>query len=1174
MGRFAAIAIISLLGAGVYGGLRMSAPDMRIAGDEYFDATNFYDVGMVSTIGFDGDSLKTISGIEGVGEVMATYEADAMVRIGESSYAASIESLPLESARASDTSDGVHAVSDDPAYLNRPILVEGQWPADETECVVFSEAADSMDISLGDAIEVEKTTADIEDVFARTSFTVAGFVDSPAYVATSLLGTTSLGTGSIELYAYVSPKAFAGDYPYTFVYATVPAAAGESWGTAGYDAAVSDVKQRLHGAAGSIGDARRAAVKSEAQEELDEERAKYERERDDALRKLEDAADELASARNEIGSGYNDLVSGKAELDDAAATIDSGAQELSDGEAQYREGLAEYESGRVDALKQLDDAQAEIDAGRAQLAAQSPSLDELKGTKKQVEEGIAQIDEAEKTLSDTIAGLEKNKADLDKAIAELDEAIPQLEGLIAAYSGQPGYEAAVAEYQAKLVEAKAGLSEAQAGLAQVQAGLAEANAKLAALPAQRAQLEANLKQVDDGIAQMEAAQAELDAGQAELDAQRKAALAKLDAAKAELDAARAQLDDGWAQLGEGVDQYNAGVAEYNDGTTEFADGVAEYNDGLAEYEENRVKAENEFADAEKELADAQKKIDDIEEPDVFVMDRTKNPGAASLDSDADGIAQIASLFPFMFFLVAALVSLTSMTRMVDEERMTIGTHKALGYGKARITSKYLIYGVLASGVGSVLGIVTLGKLLPLFIMTAYGITYAVPVFPTPLEPATTFKALGLSIGVTAAATLGAAASSLREKPAALMLPRVPRAGKRIFLERITPLWSRMSFSRKVTARNLLRYKRRFFMAVVGIAGCTALLMVGFGLRDAIGGIVSNQYEELINYDAVVRMDEDDVDEQRDSVIGALRESDVESYLLVNDFNLIAHGPGDDLRIEVIVPSDPSELSEFVTLRDRETGAGISPDGTDIVLTEKAASVLGARVGDTVELYEENLVGDAKGSPRTFTVGGIAENYLGHYAYLMPDGYRAAFGEEPDSSLAYVKLADGADAAAFSDRLLSNEGVNTVSFVADKIVTYEGMLDVMNKLIYIIVLLAAALAFVVLYNLTNINISERVREIATLKVLGFTRGEVNAYIFREIAVMALIGALIGCVLGVPLTGYIAQAAETPQMMFGRSIEPASFVFSFLLTVVFSVIVALTMRGKLARVNMVESLKSVE
>ena len=849
MARFAAIAIISLLGAGFYGGLRMAAPDMRLAGDEFFDAGNFYDISVVTTLGLDDESLDLIAGVDGVDEVMATYRTDAMLKVGESSYATKVESLPLDAARASDTSDGVHALSDANGYLNRPILLTGAWPEGATQCVVSADAADSLGIDVGDVLAVEKTAdGEVADTFAVTEFEVSGLVNSSAYASSTMYGTTSLGTGEIELYAYVSDEAFADDLPYSVVYATVGAARDEQWGTVGYEQAVAPVLERVEALSPELAERRQQAVK-------------------DALHM------ELLGAFQEL----------------------------------------------------------------------AVSLD-------------------------------------------------------------------------------------------------------------------------------------------------------------------------WA--------------------------------------------------------------DDIELPDVFVMDRTKNPGAAQLDSDADGIAQIASVFPFMFFLVAALVSLTSMTRMVDEERMVIGTHKALGYGKGRITSKYLIYGALASGIGSVVGVVALGKLLPWFILVSYHISYAVPVFPVPLEPATTAKAIGLSVGVTVLATWGAAASSLRERPATLMLPRVPKAGKRIFLERIKPLWTRMSFSHKVTARNLLRYKRRFFMAVVGIAGCTALLMIGFGLRDAIGGIVEHQYEELMNYDAAVRVDDDASHDEREEAADALAAKDVADYLAVSDFNMIALGADDDLRIEVVVPSQPELLEQYVALRDRVSGEQLSLDDGQIVLTEKAATVLGVRVGDEVELYEENLVGDATGDPYRFTVGGIAENYLGHYAYLSPDGYAQAFDEQPKYTLSFVNLTEGADTAAFSDRLLSCDGVNTVSFVADRIVAYEDMLDVMNKLIYIIVAAAAALAFVVLYNLTNINITERVREIATLKVLGFTRGEVNAYIFREIIIMALIGALVGCVLGVPLTGYIAQAAETPQMMFGRTIEPLSYVLSFALTMVFSVFVSFTMRGKLARVNMVESLKSIE
>ncbi len=1081
-GRFAAIAIISLLGAGFYAGLRMAAPDMRIAGDDFFNGANLYDISVVTTLGLDDKSVEILNDIDGVGEVMPAYRADAMVLVGDNSYAASIESVPIGAAKASDTSDGAQALSDDEDYLNRPILLEGSWPANSKECVIGINAAEKLGIALGDTVKAEKGTADLEDTFAETSFTVTGLVNSPAYASSGQLGVTTLGTGTIELYLYVPESAFAEDMPYTVAYLTVPAARTHTWDNPAYDHAIGVVQKRVNDMAAKLGLARWNDVRAEAQKELDDARADYEKERADAEEKLADAADQLADAQAQLNEASAKLASGKADLDAAKAQLAESEAKLQSGEVQYADG------------------KAQLEAQQAAYEEQAASLDGLKAQRDQL-----------------LAGIDQAKA----GAAQLEQALAQAKA--------------------------AGTPEAQ---------IAELEAQLEAARTQITTLEGQLMQLSEGIAAIEAAPAQL----AE--------------AKAQLDASRAELDQGWKQLAEGRAKYESGLAEYESGVSEYYAGEASYVSGVAEYDANRVEAYEKFADAESELADAQADIDDIEKPDVYVMNRSKNYGAAQLSSDAEGIAQIATFLPFMFFLVAALVSLTSMTRMVDEERMIIGTHKALGYSRGRITVKYLIYAILASGIGSLIGVVLFGQLLPWIIMTAYQVTYAVPTVPTPIDPVITARAIGLSVGVTTLATWGAAAASLREKPAALMLPRTPKAGKRIFLEHITPLWSRMSFSQKVTARNLLRYKRRFFMAVIGIAGCTALLMVGFGMRDAIGGVVWNQFGALVNYDAAVRLDDDMTDEARSQAESALTSAGVDSHLNVKDFNMIAAGPDGDMRIEVVVPEDADKLPDYVTLRDRTSHEPLALEGEGLILTEKAASKLGVHVGDNVTLFDENDVGDATGDGRSFTVGGITENYLGHYAYMLPSGYRAAFGEDPVSDLVYVKIADDADRMAFSDNLLSIDGVNTVSFISDKVKTYQDMLDLMGTIIFVIIVLSAALAFVVLYNLTNINIEERIREIATLKVLGFTKPEVHAYIFREIIVMAIIGALLGCVLGVPLTAYIAQAAETPQMMFGREIAPLSYVFSFAITMVFAAVVAFTMRRKLARVNMVESLKSVE
>ena len=1023
IGRFAAIAIISLLGAGFYAGLRMGAPDMRIAGDDFFDGASFYDISVMTTLGLDDESLALLGDVEGVGEVMPAYRADAMALVGSNSYAARIESFPVDAARASDSSDGATVKSDDEGYLNRLILEEGTWPVERNECVVDAYVAADLDISLGDELTLEKGTTDLEDTFAVRRLTVVGFVNSPAYASIDQLGATSLGTGSIELYAYVPESAFDEDLPYTVAYLTVPDARDKQWETDEYGEAVCAVRDRVDNKADDIARARWNAVKAEAQEELDDARQEYEDERADAERELDDAFQELSDAQFQLSDAQGDLAAAKDDLDRAR--------------------------------EKLQDAYDQLAASRAELNAANAQLNEL------------------------YQQLENLKALIDAGMAD---------------------EQVIAQYQYMLGLYEQGLGQYTQGEAQYAAGV---------------------EQYEAGLA-----------------------------------------------------QYEEGLAKYEEGVAEYESGVRDYEGGASDYESGRLEAEEGFADAEEELADAQKDIDDIEYPDVYVMDRTKNYGAAQLASDADGIAQIATFLPFMFFLVAALVVLTSMTRMVDEERMLVGTHKALGYSRGRIISKYLIYGVLASGVGSIIGVLFFGVVLPLIIMVAYQVAYAVPTTPTPIDLSVTAKAVGLSVGVTAVVTWIVAAATLRERPSALMLPRVPKAGKRVFLEHITPLWSRMSFSHKVTARNLLRYKRRFFMAVVGIAGCTALLVIGFGLRDVIGSIVTDQFGELMSYDAAVRVDEDIEPAQRDQVLEVLDSPMVEAHLEVADFNMIGSGSDGDLRVEVVVPEDPDALASFVTLRDRVSGEALALDADEVVITEKAANELGAQVGDEVTLFDENDVGDAVGEGRTFTIGGIAENYLGHYVYMLPEGYRAEFGDDPTYDLSYVRLAEGADEDVFSNVLLDIEGVNTVGFSVDKMRTYQDMLDLMTSIIAVVIVLSAALAFVVLYNLTNINITERVREIATLKVLGFTRAESNAYIFREIIVMVAIGALVGCVIGLPLTLYIAQAAETPQMMFGRVIQPLSYVFSFVITMLFSGIVAFTMRGKLAKVDMVESLKSIE
>ena len=1068
LGRFLAIAIIAALGCGFYAGLRLTGPDMRLAGDTYYDATNLCDLRVVSSLGFTDDQIDEISQVEGVSGVMPAYESDVIAQIDGVQYATRIHSLNVDKARASECDDGLNVESEDPNYINRPILVEGSWPESSDECLLSADTVWSTEVNIGDKVLLAEGASDLDDTFAVHEYTVSGFVRSSYYTCSTSVGSTSLGSGQLATFAYVPEGAFAEDFPYTEAFVTVAGARETQWATDNYQSLVDATASRINDISDNLLASRLDSIRADAQAELDESRADFEAERADALQKLDDAQAELDDAQAELDDAA-------AKLASSQATLDSSARDLASGQAQVDSGRAELEAQRAAAEEQFAAAEAQLDAAQA------------------------------------------------------------------------SYDAAMAQ-RAMLAEQ---LAQAQAAgaydiVAQLEAAIAQIDAQTAGVPEQIAQ------------------------GRAQLAEQRSQAQASMDAAEGELASSQATIDSGRAQL--------------ESGRRQLASGRSEYEDGLAQYEEGANELSAQLADAEAKLADAQADVDAIAdtEGEVYVLDLTKNIGAESFKSDAGRIDQIAQVFPFLFFLVAALVSLTTMTRMVEEERVLIGTFKALGYSKARITSKYLIYAIVASGVGAIIGIVALSKFLPWFIMGAYAIIYAVPCRPCPIDPAMTAAAAGLGVGITVIATWFAAASTLRERPAFLMLPRAPKAGKRILLERIRPVWRRLSFSWKVTSRNLFRYKRRFIMAIVGIAGCTALLLTGLGLQNAINDIIDKQYGELYHYNTIVRMASDSTDDEKSQVEQRVEEDASGEYAWLATANKQAQSISDDEgadvsqhRVDIVVPEHPDTFSDFNTLRTREGHEELALSDDGVLVSEKLAMELSLEVGSTFSIFDEDAVGDATGDGREVTVAGIMENYVGHYVYFTPTLYEQVMGEEPVFTTLYAnEVEDEGAREVLSDELLATDGVKTVAYNDETIDSYRTMLKSVDSVVVVLVIAAALLAFVVLYNLTNINITERVREIATLKVLGFTPREVDAYIYRETLLLAVIGALVGLLLGIVMEGFVVVTAEVDQVMFGRDIHAASFIIAFLLTMVFSVIVTLAMRPKLLRIDMVESLKSNE
>ena len=1153
-GRFLAIAIIAALGAGFYAGLRMTGPDMLLAGDEYYDGTSLADVRVVSTVGFDEEQIDALRDVEGVSAVMPAREADAISELDGVQYTLCFQSLDVDAAQASTCDDGFTVQSSDDSYLNRPVLKSGTWPTKSDECLLSSDTVWQTDVHIGDKVRLIEGTQDLDDSFAEREFTVVGFVNSSYYTCSTNVGSTSLGSGRLTSFVFIPDSAFADDYPITEAFVAVDGARDLPWASDAYQAKVDEVANRIDAIADDLKASRIEGLRADAQATLDEKRAEYEQKKADALAQLDDGQATLDDSKAQLDSAA-------AELESAKATIAQSESQLASGRAQYESGAAELADQRSQAQAALAQAQAAIDEGWAQYHAAMQTREMLNNKLAEAQKSLDQVNDG---LTQVAAGVEQAQQAVDglpKAIAGLQERIDALNPT------DPAYEETKAQLEAQKATLEQQLAQAQAVLQQQ-----------AQLEANKAEIEAGITQLQAGIAQIDTETAgvpeQLTAGEQELAAQKAAANQGFASGQASLDAAAAQLAQGQAQLDEGRAQLESGQAEY-------ADGLSQWESGAAELADKRAQAEAEFADAEAQLADAQAEVDDIAtmDADVYALDLKKNIGAESFRSDAGRMDQIAQVFPLLFFLVAALVSLTTMTRMVDEERVLIGTFKALGYSNGRIASKYLVYAVVASGVGSIVGIVLLSQFLPWFIMNAYAIIYVVPCRPTPINPALFLLAAGLSVGITVAATLFAAMATLREKPAALMLPRAPKAGKRILLERIRPLWSRMSFSWKVTARNLFRYKRRFFMAIIGIAGCTGLLLTGLGLQNAINDIIDKQYGELYHYNAIVRMDSDVADAEKNAVAERVEADSEGPKAWVLTENKIVRTPGAsdeiDQRVELNVPQDTQEFGNFNTLRTRVGHESLAIDDEGVLISEKLATKLGVSVGDSIAIYDEDAIGNATGEGREVRVSGIMENYVAQYVLMSPALYEFTMGEAPSYATLLANVAEGDDVReAFSDDVLAMDGVKTVTYNDETINSYRSMLKSVDSVVVVLVVAAALLAFVVLYNLTNINITERVREIATLKVLGFTPHEVNAYIYRETMLLSLIGAFVGLFLGIAMEGFVVITAEVDQVMFGREIHALSFAIAFALTMLFSVIVTLAMKFKLKKIDMVESLKSVD
>lgn len=996
--------------------------------------------------------------------------------------------------------------------VNTLTLLSGRMPQAGNECVVdgrrYGEDMVGKEISIG-----ANNSQETRDAFAYDTYRVVGRVNSPLYLNMER-GTTTIGNGKLEGFIFLPLSGFDYEY-YKEVY--VKASTQDRAFTEGYNGHIEEFTQELEDQVTPILYVR------------------YERE-------LGDAQEKLADARKELTDGEQELTDAK--------------KDLADGEQELADARKELEEKTADARKELADAKKELEDGEKELA----------DARKKLTDGKQELISQEQELAKGEAQLVQGEKEYQEAVAEYEE-------------GQRQYEEGYAQYEAGVAEYEKSLADYQAYVEMLGDNAAAFQPQLEAMEAQLAQ----------GKAQLDATRQQLDATREQL-AQGKA---QLDASGQQLAESRAAMNEGSRQLEEAKKELEEGQKEIDKNSQKLADGWKEYEEGMATLEREEADARSEITDAEKdladgrqeladgeaeladgrqELADAEKDLADVEEPKLYLLDRGTNVGYACYENDISIVEGVAKVFPVFFFLIAALVCSTTMTRMVDDERTQIGTLRALGYTEAAILAKYAVYSGSAAGFGAIAGYFLGVRAFPSAIWAAYNILYGFAELMIVDDVWLLLVSLVVSLICSVGTTYAACRLELKHAPAELIRPKAPHAGKRILLERVTILWKHLKFLHKVSARNVFRFKKRMIMMILGISGCTALVIAGFGVKDSVTNIVNVQYDEILQYDISATYSKPLTGE----VYAELQEQfpgSIETAVSVMETS--AEAPCEDgVKSVTLLVSDPAaafgdpitESIDFHGEKDKEPRD--LPGKGEILIDNRLAKELSLGMGDTISLK----VGDQEMEP--LTVSGIFENYVYYYAYVNSETYEAYFRETYEPKTLYLTLEKKADPYQISSYLSDMKNSAGVNVTADMRARVQNIMQSMNFVVALVIGSAAALAFIVLFNLGNINISERVREIATLKVLGFYPRESGAYVFRESMVLSIMGIVVGLPLGILLHTFIMSRLKVDMVSFQVQILPLSYVYSVLAVIGFTVCVDLIMRRKIEGIDMAESLKSIE
>ena len=1129
--RFVALCVICMLGAIMLVGLRAACVDLRFSADEFFDAQGLFDVRVQSTLGLVDDDVAALAAIDGVQAAEGGWTETVYTTVGSGSSKAEVRAL---------SADGI----------NEPLVLEGELPQDATQVAVTRRYADESGLGVGDTLtfrseadgadgETDAATDDGDDldfnvdassstaIFSRREYTISAIVLDPQDINAGQGSMSFRSSGSAQYAFFVTRDNVLDPSIYTAVYLRVEGSDEPLCYSDEYTQLVDRVTSQVEAVREGREQARGQAI------------------RDEAYQKIADAE---AEANQKIADGQR-------EIDDAQATIDDGRAQLEDGknELTLQEALANKEL--ADAQAQIDDGLSQIEANEAQLDTNEPQV--VDGIS-QIEAGLAQVEAARAgALESAVAqaqaaareAVEKQfaaqESELAANIETLQTSIAQLEAAAAAGELTPEQQATLTALQENLAQAQAGAQQLAAAKETALASAAEAAtqqatervdqelaAQTSALTAQKADLESKLAQIRSARQTIASTRDSLAQAQQTLDANRASA--------------KEQIAQGWATIAQSE--------------ADLASGQAELNDARTTLDSNR-------AEAAAKIADARAKVAQIEDATWYVQTRTSLSSYSSVESDAGCIEVLGTVLPIIFFVVAVLISLTTMTRMVEEERGLIGLYKALGYSRGRILSKYVVYAGIACLVGCVVGDFLGFVVLPAIIFTIFQTMYALPQFTYHFDAVYALAAVVLfAVGIVGA-TITTCVKELKECPASLMRPKAPKAGSRIFLERIGFIWRRLSFLNKVTARNLLRYKRRFLMTVFGIAGCVALLVCGFGIRDTVLSLPDRQYGDagFARYDLLAVTSTDNLDDVALEFDARSQVDDLQR-LYVDSVTVTRNGSSESVTLFVL-PND-CDMSSYLGLVD-ETGRPLDVGATGAVITKNAQEVLGFATGDSLHTQDSTM------READVSVTGVCLNYLGNFMIMSQSAYQDAFGKAAENNALLATLeGDDEEQIAFADSLSADTRLLTLTSTAKLVRDFSSAFTLINTVVYVVIVLAAALSFTVVFTLSNTNISERERELATIKVLGFKRAEVHTYINKETIILTLIGILCGLPAGFGLTRGLTYVLKMPSIYFDTVVAWPSYAYAAALALVFTLLVNLMTNRSLDRVDMVGALKSAE